>query len=166
MRTVWASCHAVSLTFWIPVHDGQSSLTPRSACRTSPCLPQTAAMTKTRPARENSRTKRESGWTFLCLDDQSIDQKIIVCILTNSFIENADVGIVKRLHVLKSLISQERVFTFIMAFPTFSPRAFLKGMDSIPMTDTEWALSVRAAATSIPAHTKQHFDLITINKII
>ena len=40
-----------------------------------------------------------------------------------------------------------------MAFPTFSPRAFLKGTDSIPMTETEWALSVRAAATSIPANT-------------
>lgn len=41
----------------------------------------------------------------------------------------------------------------MIAFPTFSPRAFLKGTDSIPMTDTEWALSVRAAATSIPRTT-------------
>lgn len=55
---------------------------------------------------------------------------------------------------------KELVFTFIMAFPTFSPRAFLKGTVSIPMTDTEWALSVRAAATSIPANATntQHQD--------
>ena len=63
------------------------------------------------------------------------------------------------LHLLKSLISQECVPTFIMAFPTFSPRAFLKGTDSIPMTETEWALSVRAAATSIPADTQQKKSL-------
>lgn len=41
-----ASYDVASLTFWIPVHDGQSSLTPRSACRTSLCWPQTAAKTK------------------------------------------------------------------------------------------------------------------------
>lgn len=49
----WASCSAVSLTFWIPVHDGRSSLRPRSACRTSPCSLQTAAKTKTTDSYNN-----------------------------------------------------------------------------------------------------------------
>ena len=42
------------------------------------------------------------------------------------------------------------ISTFIMAFPTFSPKAFRKGMACIPMMETEWALSVSAAATSMP----------------
>lgn len=53
----WASCHAVSLTFWIPVHEGQSSRRPRSACRTSPCWPQTTARTK----------QQQSAHEILCM---------------------------------------------------------------------------------------------------
>lgn len=83
----------------------------------------------------------------------------------SSYVKSNDDSILEELHILRSLISQECVPTFIMAFPTFSPRAFLKGTDSIPMTDTEWALSVRAAATSIPANTtnKQHTVNITVH---
>lgn len=52
--------HAVSLTLWIPVHDGQSSLTPHSACRTSPCWLQKAA------GRINIDATKKWGQTSKC----------------------------------------------------------------------------------------------------
>lgn len=97
-----------SLSFWAPARDGRPSPTPRSSCKTSPCLLQKAA------ERQNPLLKAQ--------------------------------GMPTKTSAMEFLIS-----TFIMAFPTFSPRACLKGTVSIPITETEWALSVRAAATSIPA---------------
>lgn len=123
----YAAERHVALTFRIPVHDGQSSPTPRSSCRTSLCWPQTTA--------RNSELGAEGGGAGvtrvgLACDDEGFNPRATSA----------------------SCLSMP---TFIMALPTFSPRAFLKGTDSSPTTETEWALSVRAAATSIPEEREQ-----------
>lgn len=83
-----------SLSFRAPVRDGPQSPTPRSSCKTSPCLLQKAAKRQSPLLKARGMPTKTSAMDF-------------------------------------------PVSTFIMAFPTFSPRACLKGTDSIPITETE-----------------------------
>lgn len=126
----------MSLTFWIPVHDDRSSLTPRSSCRTSPCWLQTAAETQTTAqawewkicsihfyASMWSISANECIYTALC---GHIDQKNMSSILTSSLfislslpsslfvfffpsVKMLMIVLMRGLHVLKGLISLECV---------------------------------------------------------